>query len=203
MRTPPPEAERRRMMYTWEELKQFVDHCGRCPLCRTRTHAVMGRGNLKAAVMFVAEAPGRQEDQQGVPFVGPAGHVFDQLLEAASMSREEIYITNIIKCNPPFNRDPSEEEKAACIDYLKYETLLIRPKIMVCLGRVAAQRIIRPDFRITREHGLWTERKGYQLTAVLHPSALLRDPSRIPEAKQDFLAIRPKADELPDRPAPV
>ena len=114
-------------MYTWEELKQFVDYCGRCPLCRTRTHAVMGRGNLKAAVMFVAEAPGRQEDQQGVPFVGPAGHVFDQLLEAASMSREEIYITNIIKCNPPFNRDPSEEEKAACIDYLKYETLLIRP----------------------------------------------------------------------------
>ena len=203
MRTPPPEAERRRMMYTWEELKQFVDHCGRCPLCRTRTHAVMGRGNLKAAVMFVAEAPGRQEDQQAIPFVGPAGHVFDQLLEAASMSREEIYITNIIKCNPPFNRDPSEEEKAACIDYLKYETLLIRPKIMVCLGRVAAQRIIRPDFRITREHGLWTERKGYQLTAVLHPSALLRDPSRIPEAKQDFLAIRRKADELADRPAPV
>lgn len=190
-------------MYTWEELKQFVDYCGRCPLCRTRTHAVMGRGNLKAAVMFVAEAPGRQEDQQGVLFVGPAGHVFDQLLEAASMSREEIYITNIIKCNPPFNRDPSEEEKAACIDYLKYETLLIRPKIMVCLGRVAAQRIIRPDFRITREHGLWTERKGYQLTAVLHPSALLRDPSRIPEAKQDFLAIRRMADELADRPAPV
>ena len=135
--------------------------------------------------------------------MGPAGHVFDQLLEAASMSREEIYITNIIKCNPPFNRDPSEEEKAACIDYLKYETLLIRPKIMVCLGRVAAQRIIRPDFRITREHGLWTERKGYQLTAVLHPSALLRDPSRIPEAKQDFLAIRRMADELADRPAPV
>lgn len=183
-------------MYTWEELKQFVDSCSRCPLCRTRNRSVMGRGSLNAGIMFIAEAPGRQEDLQGIPFVGPAGHMFDQLLESVSLSRDEIYITNIIKCNPPFNRDPSEEEKAACITYLKYETLLIRPKIMVCLGRVAAQRIIRPDFRITREHGLWTERKGYWLTAVLHPSALLRDPSKVEEARADFLRIRQKAEEL-------
>lgn len=183
-------------MYTWEELKQFVDSCSRCPLCRTRNRSVMGRGSLNAGIMFIAEAPGRQEDLQGIPFVGPAGRMFDQLLESVSLSRDEIYITNIIKCNPPFNRDPSEEEKAACIPYLKYETLLIRPKIMVCLGRVAAQRIIRPDFRITREHDLWTERKGYWLTAVLHPSALLRDPSKVEEARADFLRIRQKAEEL-------
>lgn len=183
-------------MYTWEELKQFADRCTRCPLCRTRTHPVMGRGSLKADVMFIAEAPGRQEDQQGIPFVGPAGHMLDELLAAASLSRDEIYLTNIIKCNPPFNRDPSEEEKNACIPYLKYETLLIRPKIMVCLGRVAAQRIISPDFRITREHGRWTERKGYWLTAAYHPSALLRDPSKVEETRRDFLAIRDKLREL-------
>ncbi len=183
-------------MYTWEELKRFADSCTRCPLCRTRKHPVMGRGCLNAGIMFVAEAPGRKEDEQGIPFVGPAGQMFDRLLQEAGLERDRVYITNIVKCNPPFNRDPSEEEQTACIPYLKYETLLIRPKIIVCLGRIAAQRIISPDFRITREHGLWTERKGYWLTAVFHPSALLRDPSKTEGAARDFLAIRRKLDEL-------
>ena len=177
-------------MYTWEELKQFVDSCSRCPLCRTRNRSVMGRGSLNAGIMFIAEAPGRQEDLQGIPFVGPAGRMFDQLLESVSLSRDEIYITNIIKCNPPFNRDPSEEEKAACIPYLKYETLLIRPKIMVCLGRVAACALIDPAFKVTRQHGIFYEKNGFLMMGTFHPAALLRNPRQKPEGLEDLIALR-------------
>ncbi len=183
-------------LYTWEELKYFVDHCNRCDLCRGRKLPVMGRGSLRSKVMFVAEAPGRMENEQGIPFVGRSGVILDELLGSVSLSREEIYITNINKCHPPGNRDPQEQEQQACMPYLKYETALIRPKILVCLGRIAAQRIIRPDFRISREHGLWTERKGYFLTAVYHPSALLRDSAKIEETRSDFRKIREKLDEI-------
>ncbi|MGI6010725.1 MAG: uracil-DNA glycosylase [Ruminococcus sp.] len=181
-------------LYTWEELKNFVDHCTRCGLCRGRKLPVMGRGDLKSKLMLIAEAPGRMENQQGIPFVGRSGEVLDELLESVSLTREEIYITNINKCHPPGNRDPESGEQEACMPYLKYETALIRPKIMVCLGRIAAQRIIRPDFRITREHGIWTERKGFFLMGVYHPSALLRDPSKMEGAKEDFRRIREKLD---------
>jgi uracil-DNA glycosylase family 4 len=169
-----------------------VNHCTRCGLCRGRKCPVMGRGNLKSEVMLIAEAPGRMEDEQGIPFVGRSGEVLDELLAAISLSRDEIYITNINKCHPPDNRDPENAEQEACMVFLKYETALIRPKIMVCLGRIASQRIIRPDFRITREHGIWVERKGYYLMGVYHPSALLRDPSKIEETKEDFQKIREK-----------
>ena len=179
-------------MYTYEELKNFVDHCGRCPLAQTRNRAVMGRGSLRSPVLFIAEGPGRNEDRDGIPFTGQSGQVFDRLLGEIGMTREDVYITNIVKCHPPGNRDPKPEEQEACIPYLKYETLLLRPKMIVCLGRVAAQRIIRPDFRITKEHGSFLLRKGVWLTAVYHPSAILRDDTKYPETAADFRAIKEK-----------
>ena len=179
-------------MYTYEELKNYVDHCGRCPLAQTRNRAVMGRGSLRSPVLFIAEGPGRNEDRDGIPFTGQSGQMFDRLLGEIGMTREDVYITNIVKCHPPGNRDPKPEEQEACIPYLKYETLLLRPKMIVCLGRVAAQRIIRPDFRITREHGSFLLRKGVWLTAVYHPSAILRDNTKYPETAADFRAIKEK-----------
>ncbi len=181
-------------MYTWEEIEQHVNKCTACQLCRTRRRPVMGRGDHTGKLMLVAEAPGGQEDLEGMPFVGAAGRMLDELLTSVSIRREEIYITNILKCHPPGNRDPFEEEKEACMPYLKYETYLLKPKIIVCLGRVAAQRLIAPDYRITRRHGTWVERKGCFLTATYHPSALLRDPARAQEGKRDFQIIKEKLD---------
>ena len=177
-------------MYTYEELKNFVDHCARCPLAATRNKSVMGKGNLNSPIMFIAEAPGNSEDRDGVPFTGPSGKVFDDLLDSIGLKRQDIYLTNIVKCHPPRNRDPLPEEQESCIAYLKYETLLIKPQIIVCLGRIAAQRIIRPDYRITREHGIFLYRKSTWLTAVYHPSAILRDPAKLEETKADFKKIQ-------------
>lgn len=184
------------MSYTWEDIAQHVAKCSRCPLSRTRRLPVMGRGNTRSDLMLIAEAPGEQEDRQGIPFVGSSGELLDRLLRGCGLDREEIYITNILKCHPPGNRDPQEEEKEACFPYLKYETYLLKPKIIVCLGRVAAQRIISPDFKITRQHGTWTCRKNYALTATYHPSAILRDPSKYEEAKEDFMEIVRKRKEF-------
>lgn len=183
-------------MYTYEELKGFVEHCNRCELCRTRNHSVMGKGNLHSPILFIAEAPGRNEDRDGVPFTGRSGELFDRLLGEIGMKREEIYLTNIVKCNPPGNRDPYPNEQEACIPYLKYETFLLRPKIIVCLGRIAAQRIIRSDYRISREHGIFLERKNTWLTAVYHPSAVLRDETKLPQMQEDFRKIRKKLEEV-------
>lgn len=179
-------------MYTYDELKGFVNNCSRCQLCHTRNKAVMGKGNLKSPVLFIAEAPGVHEDRDGIPFTGPSGRIFDELLEHVGMKREDIYLTNVVKCHPPGNRDPRPEEQEACIAYLKYETLLLRPKMIVCLGRIAAQRIISPGYRITREHGTFLYRKGTWLTAVYHPSAILRDPAKMDETKGDFEKILEK-----------
>ena len=183
-------------MYTYEELKNFVDHCTRCELCRTRNHPVMGKGNLNSPVLFIAEAPGRNEDRDGVPFTGKSGELFDRLLETIGMDREAIYLTNVVKCHPPGNRDPKPEEQELCIPYLKYETLLLRPKMIVCLGRIAAQRIIRPDYRITRERGTFLERKNVWMTAVYHPSAVLRDETKLPQIQEDFWKIKKKLEEI-------
>ena len=183
-------------MYTYEELKKYVESCMRCPLSQTRNKAVMGRGNLKSQVLFIAEAPGQNEDRDGIPFTGRSGELLDRLLAEAGMSRGEFYLTNIVKCHPERNRDPKPEEQEACMPYLKYETWLLRPRIIVCLGRIAAQRIIRPDYRITREHGTFIYRKNTWLTAVYHPSALLRDETKIPETIVDLRAIQKKLEEL-------
>lgn len=184
------------MEYTWNDIEEHIAVCTGCPLSRTRNRPVMGRGDRQADIMLIAEAPGGQEDEQGIPFVGKSGEVLDNLLRDCGLSRKEIYITNILKCHPPGNRDPKEEEKEACFPYLKYETFLLKPKIIVCLGRVAVQRIISPDFKITRQHGTWAYRKNCAMTAVYHPSAILRDPSKYEEAKKDFAEIVKKREEL-------
>ena len=180
----------------WQELEQTCKGCQRCALCRTRHNVVFGVGPKNADVMFIGEGPGEQEDLKGEPFVGAAGKLLDDMLSIIDLSRENAYIANIVKCRPPGNRDPLEEEQAACIDYLRRQVALIQPKIIVCLGRIAATRLIRADYRITREHGQWIERNGVWMTAMFHPSALLRDVSKRPETFEDLLQIREKMRQL-------
>ena len=184
-------------MLDWTQLKDACANCTRCGLCETRNNVVFGVGNENAGIMFVGEGPGEQEDLQGIPFVGPAGKLLDDMLSIIDLSRERnCYIANIVKCRPPRNRDPLETEQDACIGYLRNQVALIRPKIIVCLGRVAAKRLIDPDYRITRQHGQWVEKNGVWLTAVYHPSALLRDVGKRPETFDDLLSIRTKLREL-------
>lgn len=179
-------------MDSWEDLEKQCLQCTKCELCQNRTQAVFGVGRMDAEVLFVGEGPGEQEDLQGEPFVGPAGKLLDDMLSIIDLDRSKVYIANIVKCRPPHNRDPKEEEQAACIDFLRQQTALIQPKMIVCLGRIAAQKIIYPEYRITREHGTWIHRNGVWLTAIYHPSALLRDLGKRPETFEDLLAIRKK-----------
>ena len=179
-------------MLDWNELENCCQSCNSCELCKTRTNMVFGVGNRNADVMFIGEGPGEQEDLKGEPFVGPAGKLLDDMMSIIDLNRENCYIANIVKCRPPGNRDPKEEEQNACIGYLRNQVALIQPKIIVCLGRIAAMKIIHPNFRITREHGTWTERNGIWMTAIYHPSALLRDVSKRPETFDDLLSIRDK-----------
>lgn len=181
-------------MLEWDELIQECKNCRKCKLSQTRTKVVIGEGNRNAKLMFIGEGPGQQEDETGIPFVGKAGQLFDKILNAIDLKKEDVYIANIVKCRPPNNRDPEENEKKACLPYLRNQVRLICPKIIVCLGRVAAQSIIDPSFRITRQRGSWFERKGFSITAVYHPSALLRDPSKKRTTWQDFKEIKRKYD---------
>lgn len=158
---------------------------------------MFGVGNPCAKVMFIGEGPGRNEDLQGEPFVGAGGQLLDKYLAAVDLDRRtNIYIANIVKCRPPQNRDPLQEEQEACMDWLRNQTALLRPKIIVCLGRIAAMRIIKPDFKITREHGQFFKKGNIYMTATLHPAALLRNPAQKPAAFDDFLKLRDKIDEL-------
>lgn len=169
---------------TLSELKEKCESCTKCELCKTRTTCVFGSGNPNADIMFIGEAPGKQEDLSGVPFVGRAGQLLDKYLYAIDIKREDVYIANILKCRPPQNRDPRTDEEEACIDYLREQVKLVDPKVIVCLGRIAAAKLIKPDFKITQEHGTWFKKGKYLITAVYHPAALLRDPRK----KEDMLA---------------
>ena len=182
-------------MLDWKELENTCNACTRCGLCETRTNVVFGVGKTTADVMFIGEGPGEQEDLQGEPFVGPAGKLLDDMMSIIDLDRTNTYIANIVKCRPPRNRDPLETEQDACIDYLRNQVALIQPKIIVCLGRIAAKRLIDPEFRITRQHGSWTQKGGIWMTAIYHPSALLRDVSKRPETFEDLLSIREKIRE--------
>lgn len=183
-------------MMHWEELEHVCQTCTRCGLCETRHNVVFGVGNRESDVMFVGEGPGEQEDLRGEPFVGPAGKLLDDMLSIIDIDRKtNCYIGNIVKCRPPRNRDPMETEQDACIDYLRNQVALIKPKIIVCLGRIAAKRLIDPDYRITRQHGQWVQKNGIWMTAIYHPSALLRDVSKRPETFDDLLSIREKIRE--------
>lgn len=169
---------------TFEELESSCRSCTACALHETRTNCVFGTGNRNARLMFVGEAPGEKEDLSGVPFVGAAGKLLDKYLCAVDIPREDVYIANILKCRPPKNRDPLPAEQDACIGYLREQVRLIKPEIIVCLGRIAAMRLIKPDYKITAEHGQFVKKGEYTMTAVFHPAALLRDPRR----KEDMFA---------------
>ena len=183
-------------MLQWEELERLCGECTKCGLCETRHNVVFGVGNRETDILFVGEGPGEQEDLKGEPFVGPAGKLLDDMLSIIDLDRRKVYIANIVKCRPPGNRDPLETEQEACVGYLRNQVALIKPKIIVCLGRIAATKLIRPDFRITREHGTWTQRGEVWMTATYHPSALLRDLSKRPEAFDDLINIREKLNSL-------
>lgn len=183
-------------MYSWEELRQACNGCVNCGLCTTRHNVVFGIGNQQADIMFVGEGPGEQEDLTGIPFVGPAGRLLDDMLSIIDLDRgSNCYICNIVKCRPPRNRDPMETEQDACIGYLRSQVALVKPKIIVCLGRIAALKLIDPEYRITRQHGQWVQKSGVWMTAIYHPSALLRDISKRPSTFDDLLAIREKLRE--------
>ena len=180
-----------------DTLKAECLACTRCELCATRTNVVFGQGVPDAEVLFVGEGPGQSEDEQGLPFVGRSGQLLDKYLFAIDLDRSKnCNIANIVKCRPPENRDPLGVEQDACIGYLRRQVALLRPKIIVCLGRIAAMRIIKPDFKITREHGQWFEKSGIQMMAVYHPAALLRDPRRRPETFEDFKSLQQKINAL-------
>lgn len=181
---------------TWEKLRAACESCERCELCKTRTNCVFGTGNTNADIMFVGEAPGQQEDLSGTPFVGRAGQLLDKYLYAIDIKREDVYIANILKCRPPQNRDPRPDEEEACIDYLREQVKLINPKVIVCLGRISAMKLIKPDFKITQEHGMWFKKGNYLMTAVYHPAALLRDPRKKEDMLRDMQKIKEKIQEV-------
>lgn len=159
---------------TWNELEEICSNCQRCSLGKTRTKTVFGTGNRESVLMFVGEAPGENEDLTGIPFVGRAGQLFDRYLKAVDIPRDDVYICNMLKCRPPKNRDPEESEQDVCIEYLREQVRLVRPKMIVCLGRISAMRLIHPDYKITKEHGQWVKKGNFEMTAVYHPSLLLR-----------------------------
>ena len=184
------------MRVSWEQLLQDIHSCQQCKLGAGCSRKVPGQGDLHSPLMLIGEGPGEQEDLQGIPFVGAAGKLLDDMLSIIDIDRTNCYIANIVKCRPPRNRDPEELEQEACIDYLFRQIELVQPKVLVCLGRVAAKRLIRQDYRITREHGSWVNHNGIWMTAIYHPSALLRDLSKRPETFDDLLGIREKIREL-------
>ena len=166
-------------MDTWESLKTECLACKGCSLADTRHNVVFGDGAENAEILFIGEGPGQNEDEQGLPFVGRAGKLLDEMLEMVNLDRSKVNMG-----------------KEACIDYLRSQVALIRPKIIVCLGRIAAKVIIKDDFRITQEHGQWFERNGLWMTALYHPAALLRDVNKRPATFEDLKAIQTKAREL-------
>ena len=183
-------------MKDWDALYEECIHCQKCGLAETRTNVVFGEGARDAEVMFIGEGPGEQEDRTGRPFVGRAGQLLDVMLAMIDLKREKVFIGNMVKCRPPQNRDPLNIEQEACIGYLRNQVALLKPKIIVCLGRIAAMKLIKEDFKITREHGQWIEKAGVWMMAMYHPSALLRDPRKRPESFEDLKSLQAKIREV-------
>ena len=179
------------MTHDLNEICAHVQTCRACRLCETRTNVVFGVGNPHARVMLIGEGPGQHEDEQGEPFVGRAGQLLDKMMDAVGLSRQKnVYIANMVKCRPPQNRDPAPDETEACLPYLREQVRAISPLVIVCLGRIAAQRLIAPDFRVTRQHGEFFDKNGTLMMGTLHPAALLRNPRQKPEAFEDWLKLR-------------
>lgn len=184
------------MKYSWKQLHEELKACKDCRLCETRTNVVIGEGNIHSDIMFVGEGPGRDEDLSGRPFVGAAGQLLNRMLMSIGLTRDDAYIANIVKCRPPGNRTPHESEALACLKYLRAQTALIRPGIIVCLGATAAKYVYSQDVRITRDRGVWINKKGIWILPTYHPAALLRDDSKMSNAWADFKSIRDKLEEL-------
>ena len=183
------------MRTSWPELTEQITACEKCRLCQTRTHVVPGEGNPNAELMFIGEGPGRDEDMQGRPFVGVSGQLLDKMIHAIGMERTEVYIANVVKCRPPQNRNPEPDEAEACMPYLRQQFVLVSPKVIVLLGKVACRFVLGEESPISRLRGHWIERKGVWFMPTYHPSALLRDPDKKREAWEDFQKIRAKLDE--------
>lgn len=184
------------MKITLDQLQKSIHQCHACPLCQTRTRVVIADGNPSSPIMFVGEGPGENEDLQGIPFVGRAGQLLDRMLHAISLTRNSIYICNVVKCRPPNNRIPSLEEIQTCLPYLRAQFLLIRPKIIVCLGATAGKAILSPQLRITRERGQWSNKNGIWILPTYHPAALLRDESKKQDAWLDMQTLCDKIQAL-------
>ncbi|MGI6238241.1 MAG: uracil-DNA glycosylase [Christensenellales bacterium] len=180
------------MVTSWPTLLSEIAACEKCALSKSRTHVVPGEGNPNAAVMFVGEGPGQEEDRQGRPFVGRSGELLTRMIHAIGLERSECYIANIVKCRPPANRNPEPQEAQMCLDYLRKQLVLVRPRVIVLLGKVACRYTLNEEISITRDHGVWRERKGYFFLPTFHPSALLRDPSKKRDAWEDFKKVREK-----------
>lgn len=186
-------------MDNWNDLRRACLACQKCGLADTRTHVVFGVGRTDAEVLFVGEGPGEHEDLTGEPFVGKGGKLLDDMLSLVGLDRtKNIYVANIVKCRPPHNRDPLNTEQEACMGWLRRQIELIDPKIIVCLGRIAAMVLIKPDFKISKEHGQWFQVDGREVMALFHPAALLRDPRRRPETFEDLKALERKIREICD-----
>ncbi len=183
-------------MLGWKELENECTACMKCDLGRTRTNIVIERGSRTAPLMLIGEGPGEQEDKQGKPFVGAAGQLLDLLLSALMFDEKEYYICNVVKCRPPGNRAPTDDEALSCLPWLRNQTALIRPLIIVCMGSTAMKYIIDKNAKISQIRGQWIERKGFWIMPTFHPAALLRDVSKKPQMFEDMKKVRLKLDEL-------
>ena len=184
------------MYDNWEQLEEDNKQCKKCKLCQTRTNVVFGIGNKDADVMLIGEGPGADEDMQGEPFVGKAGKLMNMAFDAIGLKREEVYIANIVKCRPPSNRNPENDEAMACLNYLRNQVILVKPKIIVLLGSIALKNILGQEYGITASRGKWTEKKGILYMPTWHPAALLRDETKKIDFIKDLKLVMEKIEEL-------
>ncbi len=184
------------MLLSWDALIGEIENCQACPLCREIHNKVVGQGNIHAELMFIGEGPGADEDAQGLAFVGAAGQLLTKMIAAIGMTRDEVYICNVVKCRPPHNRTPEKEEAEACMTFLRQQFLLVHPKIIVLLGSTAARAVLGDQIRITRDRGKWVERKGFFFMPTYHPAALLRDPAKKREAWEDLQQVAARLEDF-------
>ena len=184
------------MYNNWEELEEVVKQCRKCRLCETRKNVVFGVGNREADIMFIGEGPGADEDAQGEPFVGKAGKLMNMAFDMLGIKREEVYIANIVKCRPPNNRNPQDDEAENCLDYLRNQVILVKPKIIVLLGSTALKNILGEEYGITASRGKWVEKKEILYMPTWHPAALLRDENKKIDFWKDLKLVKQKADEM-------
>lgn len=184
------------MYDNWEKLEEAIKDCKKCKLCVNRTNIVFGVGDRKSGIMLVGEGPGADEDRTGEPFVGKAGQLMNKAFEGLDIKREKLYIANIVKCRPPSNRVPTDEEAVACLDYLRNQVILVNPKIIVLMGSTALKNILGKEHGITADRGKWVEKKGILYMPTWHPAALLRDDTKKIDFWNDLKCVKERAEEL-------